>query len=144
MGRQKAVHGPEPLGPERLEMEVDDSYSESSEQIIAPLVESCESIDAAIKAVFEDGREDECERHLKAFIARKKAAIDDKCSYNHQGFYNSVEELGQVQSEFRELKDNIFYLNNKLQATGSRMLSQADQLVRKRQIRKNIESALQT
>lgn len=36
------MHGPEPLGPERLEMEVDDSYSESSEQIIAPLVESCE------------------------------------------------------------------------------------------------------
>lgn len=69
----------------------------------------CRSIDAAIKAVFEDGREDECERHLKwpngpgldgalgrAFIARKKAAIDDKCSYNHQGFYNSVEELGQA------------------------------------------------
>lgn len=35
-----------------------------------------------------------------------------------------------MQSEFRQLKDHIFYLNNKLQATGNRMLTQADQLVR--------------
>ena len=40
-------------------------FNESDEQMIAPLIESTESIDGAIKAIFEDGREDECQVHLE-------------------------------------------------------------------------------
>jgi len=118
-------------------------FNESDEQIIAPLIESTESIDGAIKAIFEDGREDECQVHLEKFIKKKEQAIDDKCTYNHQAFYASVDELMQVQTDFRELKEDIQFLNSKLQSTGNKMLTQADELVRKRLIRKNIESALQ-
>eukprot|EP00656_Telonema_subtile_P009074 TRINITY_DN1424_c0_g1_i1.p1 TRINITY_DN1424_c0_g1~~TRINITY_DN1424_c0_g1_i1.p1 ORF type:complete len:709 (-),score=257.93 TRINITY_DN1424_c0_g1_i1:344-2470(-) len=121
-----------------------DDFSESDEQVIAPLIQSSESVDGAIKAVFEDGREDECIKHLKSFIQRKVAAIDDKCTYNHQAFYASVEELITVQMDFRSLKDDIFGLNQKLQSTGNRMLTQADELVRKRLIRNNIKSAVET
>lgn len=42
-----------------------DDFNESDEQVIAPLIQSSESVDGAIKAVFEDGREDECIKHLK-------------------------------------------------------------------------------
>jgi len=121
-----------------------ESFNESDEQVIAPLIQSSEIIDGAIKAVFEDGREDETVKHLKSFIARKESAIDDKCSYNHHAFYASVEELVEIQKEFRELKDDIALFNQRLQNTGSEMLNQADALVRKRAIRTNIEGAIES
>ena len=88
----------------------------------------------------------------RKFIKKKEQAIDDKCTYNHQAFYASVDELMQVilsslggtgsaaglmsncsmqvQTDFRELKEDIQFLNSKLQSTGNKMLTQADELVR--------------
>ncbi|ESO97021.1 hypothetical protein LOTGIDRAFT_115306, partial [Lottia gigantea] len=87
----------------------------------------------------------ELEKFLDKLDTRIKGhdkEIERMCNYHYQGFIDSIRELQQVSGDAAKLKDDIGGVDKELQKSCQLLLKRGDELVRCRQVQKNITTAI--
>lgn len=115
--------------------------TKEDEHLLCSLVES-RAIAPAIKAVFDRNWQETYPEILDSNLNKRSNQIRNICNDNYTEFVGAIENLVTVKNDFQNLKQEVKDLNTEVQKSGKHFASAAEEVIKNRTIKRNLNNAL--
>eukprot|EP00127_Corallochytrium_limacisporum_P004423 Clim_evm1s162 gene=Clim_evmTU1s162 len=122
--------------------EAENRERERAQLLLSDLVSSEGQFVPTLKAVYDNGKDEQFSRAIDDFVEKCNRDIKRLCGHNYSNMFESVDQLFELNKHVQALQDEVKALNVNLQESGSALLEAADELERKRYIVVNMARAV--